>query len=212
MSIETLFLDLDGTLYPHENGMWDLIAKKMEIYMHQELGIPEKDVPSMRFNFFTKYGTTLRGLLANYTFDPEEYLTFVHDVPVTDFIEPDDELRQMLINLPQPKWILTNSDKHHAKRVLSALGVDDLFENVLGVSDLNFRNKPDLYVYEQALITAGNPPPKNCLFVDDLPKNLVPAWEMGFVTVLVGQNEKNHAADFHIREIKELPVVFTTME
>lgn len=208
MPIEHLFLDLDGTIYPHGNGLWGLIAEKMELYMHQELNIPEQEIPSMRQGFFKKYGTTLRGLLENYSFDPEEYLAFVHDVPVTDFIQADDDLRQMLIHLPQPKWILTNSDKNHARRILGALGVNDLFTGILGVSDFNFQNKPNRWVYEQALIAAGNPSPKVCLFADDLPKNLVPAWEIGFVTVLVGEEEKNYAADHHIQKINDLPNVF----
>jgi FMN phosphatase YigB (HAD superfamily) len=171
MPLEVLFLDLDGTIYPHENGMWDLIAEKMEIFMHQELDIPKDIIPSMRYEYFSKYGTTLRGLLANYSFDPEEYLSFVHDVPVSDFIKPDEGLRDILINLPQTKWILTNSDKN------------------------------------QALMAAGNPSPQTCLFADDLPKNLVPAWEMGFVTVLVGNGEKTKAAMYQISKISDLPEI-----
>jgi pyrimidine 5'-nucleotidase len=207
MPIEVIFLDLDGTIYPHENGMWNLIAERMEIFMHQELDIPEDIIPSMRYEYFSHYGTTLAGLLANYSLDPEEYLSFVHDVPVSDFIKPDEDLRDMLINLPQTKWILTNSDKNHSKRVLAALGVEDLFTGILGVSDLDFHNKPDPYVFEKALMAAGNPSPKACLFADDLPKNLIPAWEMGFVTVLVGNGEKNKAAMYQISKINDLPEV-----
>jgi putative hydrolase of the HAD superfamily len=207
MPIEVLFLDLDGTLYPHGNGLWDLIAERMEIYMHQVLEIPKEVVPPLRKEYFKKYGTTLGGLLANYSFDPEDYLSFVHDVPVSDYIKEDGNLRLMLSDLPQSKWILTNSDKKHSKRVLAALGVEDLFTGILGVSDLDFHNKPDPYVYEKALASAGNPSPEACLFADDIPKNLVPAWEMGFVTVLVGGNEKIDAAMYQIEEINDLPQV-----
>jgi putative hydrolase of the HAD superfamily len=204
MPIKALFIDLDGTIYPPGSGLWDKIAERMEIYMHQVLHIPESEIPTMRKRYFDEYGTTLSGLLANYSLNPEEYLSFVHDVPVTDFIKPNGKLRQMLTTLPQPKWILTNSDKNHATRVLLALGIEDLFEDVLGVSDLNFHCKPDPYVFEQALKSAGNPSPKDCLFADDLPKNLIPAWEMGFVTVLVGDREPNHAATYHIKQINNL--------
>ena len=41
MPIEVLFIDLDGTIYPPDNGMWEKIAKRMEIYMHQALQIPD---------------------------------------------------------------------------------------------------------------------------------------------------------------------------
>ena len=72
MPIEVLFLDLDGTLYPTENGMWDLIAEKMQIYMHEVLNIHKNIIPSLRQEYFRKYGTTLGGLMANYTIDPED--------------------------------------------------------------------------------------------------------------------------------------------
>jgi pyrimidine 5'-nucleotidase len=204
MTIKVLFIDLDGTIYPSDNGMWDKIAERMEIYMHQILHIPESEIPAMRKSYFDEYGTTLSGLLANYSLNPEDYLSFVHDIPVSDFIKPNKQLREMFTSLPQPKWILTNSDKNHATRVLTALGVEDLFVDVLGVSDLNFHSKPNPYVYQQALLSAGNPSPKDCLFADDLPKNLIPAWEMGFVTVLVGDLEPTHGATYQIKQISDL--------
>jgi putative hydrolase of the HAD superfamily len=207
MPIEVLFLDLDGTIYPHENGMWDCIAERMEIYMHQVLDIPKEIIPSMRREFFKEYGTTLGGLMTNYTIDPEDYLSFVHDVPVSDYIHRDEDLRDMFISLPQSKWILTNSDKNHARRVLDALGVEDLFTGILGVSDMDYHNKPDPYVFRKALIAAGNPSPTMCLFADDISKNLIPAWEMGFVTVLVGNGQKTDAAMYQITEIHDLPQV-----
>ncbi|MGD8457071.1 MAG: pyrimidine 5'-nucleotidase [Anaerolineales bacterium] len=210
MPIEVLFLDLDGTLYPHGSGLWDLIAERMEIYMHQVLDIPEDIIPSLRQAYFKKYGTTLGGLLANHSVDPEDFLSFVHDVPVGEYIKPDEDLGEILTKLPQIKWILTNSDKNHSNRVLTALGVADLFTGILGVSDLDFHNKPDPYVFEKALETAGNPSPESCLFADDLPQNLLPAREMGFVTVLVGDGEKNDAAMYHIQEIIDLPKVLAS--
>lgn len=210
MPIEVLFLDLDGTLYPHGCGLWDLIAERMEIYMHQVLDIPKDIIPSLRQAYFRKYGTTLGGLLANHSVDPEDFLSFVHDVPVREYIKPDEDLREILTKLPQIKWILTNSDRNHSNRVLTALGVADLFTGILGVSDMDFHNKPDPYVFEKALAAAGNPSPEACLFADDLPQNLVPAQEMGFMTVLVGDGEKNHAAMHHIQAINDLPKVLAS--
>lgn len=194
-------------MYPHGNGMWDRIAERMEIYMQQVLGIPRENISSLRREYFKHYGTTLGGLMANYTIDAEDYLSFVHDIPVSDYIHKDEDLRDMFAGLPQSKWILTNSDKNHARRVLLALGVEDLFTGILGVSDLDYHNKPDPYVFHKALVAAGNPSPKACLFADDIPKNLIPAWEMGFVTVLVGDSEKTDAVMYQIQEIRDLPQV-----
>lgn len=205
MDIEVIYFDLDGTIYPHGNGMWDQIAANMEAYIHQKFGIPKEEIPALRKKFFIEYGTTLRGLQANFTIDSEDYLKFVHDIPVNQFLQPDNNLRTILSRLPQPKYILTNSDKAHTKRVLSALGIDDLFVDILGVIEMDYIPKPDLYVYQYALAAAGNPPPNKCLFADDLPKNLTPAKQLGFTTVLVGDYERKMGADHLIKTLHDIP-------
>ena len=211
MNVEVMFLDLDGTLYPHENGMWDEIAFRMETYMNQIIGIPMQLIPNLRKAYFEKYGTTLKGLQTNYEIDPEDYLTYVHDIPVSDFIKPDDKLRNILMELPQPKWVLTNSDKTHSNRVLAALGIEDLFLDILGVTEMNFHNKPDSYVFNRALEFAGNPAPNKCLFVDDIPKNLQSAKEIGFITVLVGNRQDNQNNHFTIANIHDLQKVMKNL-
>jgi putative hydrolase of the HAD superfamily len=204
MQITTLFVDLDGTLYPATNGMWDDIADRMNQYIHTNFGIPLEDVPAFRYDYYTQYGTTLRGLQLNYEIDSEDYLDYVHDIPLDKYIEPDPVLRAMLEQLPQPKWILTNADRNHAFRVLAKLGIDDLFSGTVDVWATDFHPKPDPYVFKCALKIAGNPPPESCLFVDDIPKNLAPAKKLGFTTVLVGDKESENSHDFHIEEIHDL--------
>ncbi len=207
MPITHLFIDLDGTLYPNENGIWEEIARRMESFMLEHLSIPQQEIPEIRQQYYRQYGTTLRGLQANFEIDPHEFLAFVHDVPLSDFLKPDPHLREVLARLPQPKWILTNSDTAHAGRVLNALDVTDLFEGILDITSMGFINKPELAVYQKALEIAGNPHPQNCAFVDDAPQNLVQARHLGMVTILVGSKSANPETDFHIPDIYHLPEV-----
>lgn len=204
MQISTLFIDLDGTLYPADNGVWDLIADRMNHYIHEHFHVPLEEVPALRLAYYHKYGTSLRGLQQHYDVDAEHYLAHVHDIPVHEYIAPNPAMREMLQRLPQPKWILTNSDRNHSHRVLQALGVDDLFEGVVDVMATDYLPKPDPVVFKIALEMAGNPSPENCMFFDDLPKNLKPAREMGFTTVLVGGKEPQDTHDYHIRHILHL--------
>jgi FMN phosphatase YigB (HAD superfamily) len=44
--------------------------------------------------------------------------------------------------------------------------------------------------------------------LDDSPRNLAPARELGFTTVLVGTAEPHAAADLAIASLKELPIAF----
>ena len=204
MSITTLLIDLDGTLYPNENGMWDAIADRMEKFMHEVLHLPLEVIPTMRQEYFLKYGTTLKGLQENYSIDQFEYLDYVHDIPLDKFIKPDDQLRTILENIPMKKWIFTNSDRAHSERVLNALGIQGLFEDIIDVISLDFYNKPNPIVYSKALEITGATHPSKSIFLDDTPRNLMPARQLGMRTVLVGNKPRGEEAEFHIQTIHSI--------
>ena len=92
MTINTIFFDLDATLYPESIGLWQLIRERIDLFMQERLGLPLAQIPVMRHDYFTRYGTTLKGLQANYDVDPRDYLTFVHDLPLDAYLQPTDEL------------------------------------------------------------------------------------------------------------------------
>ncbi|MEJ2757299.1 MAG: pyrimidine 5'-nucleotidase [Anaerolineales bacterium] len=207
MQYSTLLLDLDGTVYPQNNGIWEEIAARMEQFMHEKLNLPPAEIPGLRQTYYQQYGTTLSGLRNNYQIDEEEYLKYVHDVPLHQYLNPDIKLRKLLIKLPLQKWIFTNSDQAHAERVLNTLNIKDLFEGILDITRFNYMNKPDQKVYQLALDAIGNPLPETCVFVDDSPINLSPAKQMGMTTILVGNKPKNEFIDHQIPNIYDLTSV-----
>ena len=207
MSISTLLLDLDGTLYPFQNGIWDAIAARMEMYMQNKLKIAPAEISNTRMRYYQKYGTTLRGIQANYQVDPYEFLNYVHDIPIKEYLKPDRELDAMLQAAPQEKWIFTNSDRGHTERVLNALGIEKHFKGILDIIKMDFNNKPSPYVYQKALEYIGKTPADQCLFADDAEKNLVPAHNYGITTVLVGKTPAQSNRHYHIQTIHQLPEV-----
>lgn len=211
MSIKTLFIDLDGTLYPNENGMWDAIAERMEKFMHQILHLPLEIIPALRQNYFVEYGTTLKGLQENYSIDQFEYLEYVHDIPLAQFLKPDTDLRKILQNIPHTKWIFTNADQAHSERVLSMLGIQDLFDGIIDVVALDFLNKPNPLVYSKALEIAGVSIPSESIFFDDTPRNLSPAKRLGMKTVLVGNKPHNQEVDIQIQTIYSITHAIETL-
>ncbi len=114
----------------------------------------------------------------------------------------------MLESLPQKKWIFTNADADHAKRVLKVLGIEDCFSGIIDVRALDFLCKPDRKAYVRALDLAGEANPENCVLLDDSIRNLTPAHQLGYTTVLVGSTEQYQAADYSIESLKDLPQVF----
>lgn len=156
--------------------------------MQKFMDLPLPEIAAIRQSYLERYGTTLRGLQTQYEVDADEYLAFVHDLPLEKFIHPDPDLRRMLESLPQKRWIFTNSDLNHVKRVLNILGLVDCFNGIIDIHAVDFACKPDKLAYQRALSFAGDENPSNCTIFDDALRNLAPAREMGFFTVLVGKD------------------------
>ncbi len=207
MPLTTFFVDLDDTLYPPSSGLWDLIRKRIDLYMSERLKIPPEQIPGMRRNLFETYGTTMRGLQATYQIDPTDYLAFVHDVPVEERLRPDDELRRLLDSYPQHKIIFTNADRVHATRVMNALQIQDCFEEIVDIYCLDPACKPQPESFQIAMRLAGETDPHSCLLVDDAPRNLSAARLLGFTTILVGSSIPHPSSLYTIQSIKDLPQV-----
>lgn len=200
---KAILFDLDNTLYSEKCGVFDLIDLRMNEWLTSRLNIPKEDVDLFRHKYFMKYGTTLRGLMLHHDVDPREFLDFVHDVPVRDFLSADLDLRRTLEEIHCRKIIFTNSDLKHALRILDALGVSDLFEKIFDIEAMNFIPKPNPEPYQLALAYLELTPPE-CLLIDDMERNLLPAKAIGMRTVLIGDGKVSADAGHAISNIKEL--------
>jgi putative hydrolase of the HAD superfamily len=166
------------------------IGRRMNQYMSERLGIPEDKVREIRDSLLESYGTTLNGLRRRCEVDPDDFLSFVHDIPLERFIGRDESLDQMLAALPLRKIVFTNADARHARRVLSRLGVLRRFEAIVDIHLVEFCNKPDPRAYRTALEFAGVRP-EECVLLEDYPPNIQTAKAMGITTVLVGSGGKD---------------------
>lgn len=207
VAFTTLLFDLDDTLYPPQNGVWSAIRERMHIYMLEKLRLPPDQAAALRRFYFETYGTTLRGLQTHYHIDADEYLAFVHDLPIRKMVHPDPKLRDLILSLPQRKFIFTNADSAHANRILEALELQGCFDGIIDVRRLNFHCKPEPVVYQMALDLAGESCPQRCIYLDDSPRNLAPARPLGIFTILVGDESNQSAADRAIRRLHDLPQV-----
>ncbi len=203
--ISTVFFDLDDTLYDKGNGLWEAIRERMGAYIENLLDLPADEVASLRRHYYETYGTTLRGLQIHHAVDTDDYLAYVHDLPLEIFLQPDNSLQEMLNSLPLRKFVFTNADLPHALRVLDMLGVNGCFEGILDVLALEFSCKPQPEAYLKALKLAGIDNPEECLYLDDSTRNLSTARKMGFITILVGDGKENPAAHYTITNVKDLP-------
>ena len=200
-------IDLDETLYTHEAGVWDMIRKRIDRFLRDEMRFPEAEVDRLRARLFKQYGTTLRGLQVEYQVDMAAYLRYVHDIPLEAVLKPNPALSEMLASLPQRKVIFTNADEDHAVRVLTLLGVRDHFDLIVDIYDSAPHCKPELAAFQKALALIGEAP-EACLLVDDSPPNLATARSLGMQTVSVGQ--RHHDGSPHIVRIEALGELINT--
>jgi len=205
MPYSTLFFDLDDTLYPSTSGLWEAIRERMSRYMWERLNLPKEEVPDLRKHYFDTYGTTLRGLQIHHRVDADEYLAYVHDLPLQSYIHPDPGLREMILGLSPRKWIFTNADDQHAQRVLAELDLVGCFNGIIDIRAIQFACKPEIVAYQRAMALAGVVDPTRCVLLDDSPRNLAPAREMGFFTILVGTPDPDPSASLSLSSIIELP-------
>lgn len=209
MEIETIIFDLDDTLYPSSSGIWALIRARIDKFMIEKLSYAEENVPAAREKFFLEYGTTLRGLESVHHINPIEYLEYVHEIPLDQYLFPNTDLQSILQNIPQRKAIFTNGDRWHSKRVTDALSISQFFEEVIDILDVSPYCKPMEQAFEIALKKLDIKDTKTALLIDDNIRNIQAGKKLGLNTILVAENGQSFDSDIiRIKKIEELETAF----
>ena len=165
----------------------------------------------------------------------------MHDISYEE-IETDPELREMILKIQIPRsmpvtscqcavnafpnttrypntfnfvrWVFTASVESHAKRCLTALGIDDIFVGIIDCKSVDLVTKHSPEAFDAAMKIAGVTDPSLCIFADDSVKNIETAKAKGWTTILVGDKTRDEnlpivcpAADHMIATIHQLPDV-----
>jgi putative hydrolase of the HAD superfamily len=211
--IRTILFDLDDTLYPRHSGIMDYLRDLIMSYMQEQLKLSTAEADALRQHYFQVYGTTMRGLQVNHHIDPDEYLHYVHDIPLDQFLAPNPTLDSVLAGLPQRKIIFTNASREHAERVLETLGVRHHFVQIVDVRDMDYKSKPHAIAYRR-ICELLDVEPQECLLVEDNVRNLQPAKALGMTTVLVGDGNQagDESVDFAICCVENIAQVLIRLE
>ena len=203
--VQCILYDLDDTLYPQDNGIWEMIGIRINQFLQAEMHFPADEVTNLRHKFWSQYGTTLRGLQMEYAVDMDAYLDYVHNIPLEEILKPDPVLDQSLGSLPHRKVIFTNANAAHARKVIDLLGVSRHFTTIVDIYVTSPYCKPEQAAFQKALDYMSEKP-EDCLLVDDSPKNLTTAEQMGITIVSVGKHRYNGCP--HIETVHDLPSIF----
>jgi putative hydrolase of the HAD superfamily len=197
-----VIFDLDNTLYQSDTGLLQALDRRIQRWTKKTLKIGPQEAVALRKAYYQRYGTTLGGLIAEHDVDIRDYLAFVHDVPVAEYLRPNPALAAMLDAVPLSKAVFTNAPAAHGRRVISALGLDGRFEHLIGIEEVEMCSKPHRLAYQRALSLIGAEGP-TCVMVEDNPANLLPAKELGMTTVLIGESAE-YGVDFAIDNVIEV--------
>ncbi len=181
--VETWVFDLDNTLYPHNLNLWQQIDDRIREFVANFLKVTKEDAFKLQKDYYKRYGTTMRGLMAEHGLKPDDYLAFVHQIDHSPLL-PNPQLGDAIERLPGRKLILTNGTRAHADAVMRRLDIDRHFEDVFDIAAADLDPKPLPQVYDRFLKKHGVDPRRAVMF-EDLARNLEVPYALGMTTVLV---------------------------
>ena len=179
--LDVWIFDLDNTLYSSESGVFAQVERRMTLFVQNLLALEFEEARRVQKAFYREHGTTLNGLMRVHDIDPEAYLAFVHDIDLSS-LEENQRLAAAIEILPGRKFVFTNGCRNHAARVLDRLALAHLFDELWDIRTIAHRPKPDPDSYRAVLARAGVAAHRSAIF-DDIPRNLVPAHQLGCTTV-----------------------------
>ena len=198
-SFQNWIFDLDNTMYDINLGLFKKISKRITDFIMSKYSLDIEQAKKIQKEYYLKYGLTLRGLIIEKNLEPEEFLDYVHDVEHPELKKNDQLISKMRI-LEGKKIIFTNATSKHAEKILKILGLEDDFDQIIDIKDLEYIPKPDKRSYKKLLecLNVNKENLNKTIFFEDTIKNLIPAKELGITTVWMknSMNEKDFNKNF----------------
>jgi putative hydrolase of the HAD superfamily len=193
-SFQNWIFDLDNTMYDINLGLFKKISNRITDFIMSKYSLDIDQAKKIQKEYYLKYGLTLRGLIVEKKLEPEEFLDYVHDVEHPE-LKKNDQLISKIRILEGKKIIFTNATSKHAKKILKILELENDFDQIIDIKDLEYIPKPDKRSYKKLLecLNLNKENLDKTIFFEDTVKNLIPAKELGITTVWMKNsiNEKD---------------------
>ncbi|MEY8716811.1 pyrimidine 5'-nucleotidase [Francisella philomiragia] len=196
--MKTYIFDLDNTLYPYNNGLFDAQMARMSDYIKLKLNISDTDkANTIRDELYYEFGSTMLGMMRYHNIEPKEFLDYIDDIEISHF-KPNEKLNKYINDLRKNNrtYIFTNASNFHTYRVLKQLGLDDSFDGILTIEDTGLVSKPKTKYFEIGR-DKFDIDFTNAIFFEDSSHNLVPAKHLGMQTILVHADDHKSEANFY---------------
>ncbi|GAB2901027.1 pyrimidine 5'-nucleotidase [Uliginosibacterium flavum] len=186
MSTHPVWLfDLDNTLHNAGVHIFPHINRAMTAYLAEHLQLSLEAASTLRWQYWTRYGATLRGMVSNHGTCPRHFLHHTHQFEnLASMLVFDRALLAHLRQLPGRKVIFSNAPRQYVDAILRLTGLDKIMDESFAVEDLGFHPKPQIRAY-RAVLKKLKVPAHRCIMVEDTAINLRPAKQLGMRTIWI---------------------------
>ncbi|MDQ3341490.1 MAG: hypothetical protein M4D80_40570 [Myxococcota bacterium] len=140
-------LDQDGTLYASRSALTDALRSRTRAWLMRRLALDNEQInalyerlPHTHPNPF--HGFASLGLLAS------DYHAEVFDsLDCERYVEAAPRLREALLSLAQPLYVVTYAARGYSSRLQTALGLDGCFLETLCVVEWSAHRKEECYAH-----------------------------------------------------------------
>jgi len=159
----------------------------MRSYVVDTLGVTAAEADALREKYWRRYGSTMLGLVRHHDVSPAHFLHETHRFPgLEQRVTGHRHDLAAIARLRGRRIVLTNAPRAYAMRVLGALGIVHLFEQVLSIEDMrmfgDWRPKPDRRMLRRVAVRLGVHPSR-CVLVEDSLDNVLAARRVGMQPV-----------------------------
>lgn len=163
--------DLDNTLHDASHAAFSMLDVSMNDYIERELGVSREEADRLRRVYWGRYGATLLGLIRHHGVRAPHFLHHTHVLPgLESRLRGHARDLAALRRLPGRKVLLTNAPEGYARRVLGALGIRRVFDEIVSIEAMrmfgHWRPKPDARMLRHVAVRLRVPTTR-CILVED---------------------------------------------
>ena len=206
--------DYDLTLYGEEERfVLNSLDHRISLFVQKVVGCDFETAHKVRTDYLERFGTTLSGLMALHHTNPEDFFDFIHEPEFLIYPKVAPEKLTLLKSLAGHRYVFTNGRGDWSRAGMAHMQIDCAIEDVFDLKLMNWEGKPHASAYEKiekwlesrGVLAKDSLDKSQIVLLEDSLRNLEPAHERGWTTILVNPNIQAPSwVDFHIPHLLNL--------
>ena len=182
-------------------------------FVQKTVGGTFESATEIRKDYLHRFGTTLSGLMAMNGTAPDDFFDFIHEPEYLIYPKVSLEKFALLMSLVGHRFVFTNGRGDWSRAGMARMEIAPAIEDVFDLKLMDWEGKPHVSAYEKIenwLVARGvlekdAKDKSQIVLLEDSLRNLEPAHERGWTTILVNPNiQAPDWVDFHIPHLLNL--------